>query len=116
MEQRLSLVTLGATDLSRARAFYEALGWTTGAGAEDDVVFFQAGGMIVALWSRASLAEDSGVRSGPSPRTAPFGSSELIERHHPEARTILELACGTGAILEQLQRDYEVVGLDVSRE
>jgi predicted lactoylglutathione lyase len=61
MEQRLSLVTLGVGDLARARAFYEALGWTTGAGAADDVVFFQAGGMIVALWSRASLAEDSGV-------------------------------------------------------
>jgi predicted lactoylglutathione lyase len=62
MEQRLSLVTLGVGDLARARAFYEALGWTTGAGAHDDVVFFQAGGMIVALWSRASLAEDSGVK------------------------------------------------------
>ena len=61
MEQRLSLVTLGVGDLARARAFYEALGWTTGAGADDDVVFFQVGGMIVALWSRASLAEDSGV-------------------------------------------------------
>jgi len=64
MEQRLSLITLGVGDLARARAFYEALGWTTGAGPDDDVVFFQAGGMIVALWSRASLAEDSGVEDG----------------------------------------------------
>jgi uncharacterized protein len=61
MEQRVSLVTLGVGDLARARAFYEALGWKTGAGPDDDVVFFQSGGMIVALWSRASLAEDSGV-------------------------------------------------------
>jgi catechol 2,3-dioxygenase-like lactoylglutathione lyase family enzyme len=61
MEQRVSLITLGVRDLARARAFYEALGWTTRAGAEDDVVFFQAGGMVVALWDRASLAEDSGV-------------------------------------------------------
>jgi uncharacterized protein len=61
VEQRLSLVTLGVRDLARARAFYEALGWTTGAAPEDDVVFFQAGGMIVALWDRAGLAEDSGV-------------------------------------------------------
>jgi uncharacterized protein len=59
VEQRLSLVTLGVTDLARARAFYEALGWTTGAAPDDDVVFFQAGGMIVALWGRAQLAEDS---------------------------------------------------------
>jgi predicted lactoylglutathione lyase len=61
MEQRLSLVTLGVGDLARARAFYEGLGWTTGAAPADDVVFFQAGCMIVALWSRESLAEDSGV-------------------------------------------------------
>jgi uncharacterized protein len=61
MEQRVSLITLGVADLARARAFYEALGWTTRAGADDDVVFFQTGGMIVALWGRTELAEDSGV-------------------------------------------------------
>jgi len=61
MEQRLSLVTLGVANLARARAFYEALGWTTGAAPADDVVFFQCGGMIVALWGRDQLAEASGV-------------------------------------------------------
>ncbi len=64
MDQRLSLITLGVRDLPRARAFYEALGWSTGAGPDDDVVFFQAGCMIVALWDRAKLAEDSGVTDG----------------------------------------------------
>jgi hypothetical protein len=64
VEQRLSLVTLGVSDLSRARAFYEALGWKTGAAPEDDVVFFQAAGMIVALWGRGQLAQDSGVEDG----------------------------------------------------
>jgi uncharacterized protein len=61
MEQRLSLVTLGVRDLARARAFYEALGWKTNAAPDDDVVFFQAGGMVFALWGRTQLAEDSGV-------------------------------------------------------
>jgi catechol 2,3-dioxygenase-like lactoylglutathione lyase family enzyme len=61
MEQRVSLVTLGVRDLARARAFYEALGWQTNAAPDDGVVFFQAGGMIVALWGRDELAEDSGV-------------------------------------------------------
>jgi catechol 2,3-dioxygenase-like lactoylglutathione lyase family enzyme len=64
VEQRLSLITLGVRDLARARAFYEALGWKTGAKPEDDVVFFQSGGMIVALWGRDQLAEDSGVEDG----------------------------------------------------
>jgi catechol 2,3-dioxygenase-like lactoylglutathione lyase family enzyme len=61
VEQRLSLVTLGVRDLARARAFYEALGWTTGAQPGDDVVFFQAGATVVSLWRREQLAEDSGV-------------------------------------------------------
>jgi hypothetical protein len=61
MQQRVSLLTLGVRDLPRARTFYEALGWRTNAGAGDDVVFFQAGGMIVALWDRDRLAEDTGV-------------------------------------------------------
>jgi uncharacterized protein len=62
MEQRVSLITLGVGDLARARAFYERLGWRTGAEPDADVVFFQAGGLIVALWDRGRLAEDSCVR------------------------------------------------------
>lgn len=61
MRQRVSVITLGVSDLARARRFYETLGWQTGAGAEDDVVFFQAGEMVLALWDRAKLAEDSCV-------------------------------------------------------
>ena len=64
MEQRLSLVTLGVSDLGRARRFYEALGWQSGAAPDDDVVFFRAGGTVLALWGRAELAEDSGVEDG----------------------------------------------------
>lgn len=60
MDQRVSLVTLGVADVARSRRFYEALGWS-GESPDGDVVFFQAGGMIVALWSRAKLAADSVV-------------------------------------------------------
>ena len=61
MEQRLSVVTLGVRDLGRARRFYEALGWKSGAAPADDVVFFQARGMVVALWGRDQLTEDTAV-------------------------------------------------------
>ena len=63
MEQRISLITLGVADTARARAFYEALGWS-GESPDGDVVFFQAGGMIVALWGRDKLADDSAVADG----------------------------------------------------
>jgi catechol 2,3-dioxygenase-like lactoylglutathione lyase family enzyme len=51
MEQRISLVTLGVTDLGRARAFYEALGWSGARQPDEEVCFFQVGGMVFGLWS-----------------------------------------------------------------
>lgn len=75
MDQRLSLITLGVSDLERSRSFYEALGWRSNAAPDDDVVFFQAGGMIVALWDRQNLAEDSGVED-------PGGSSGFTLAHN----------------------------------
>jgi catechol 2,3-dioxygenase-like lactoylglutathione lyase family enzyme len=64
MQQRVSVVTLGVTDLARSRAFYQALGWSTTAAPSADVVFFEAGRMILALWGRDQLAEDSCVTDG----------------------------------------------------
>jgi uncharacterized protein len=61
MEPRVSLVTLGVADLERSRAFYEALGWRSDSKPEDGVVFFQSGGMVLGLWSREELANDSEV-------------------------------------------------------
>lgn len=63
MDQRLSLVTLGVADIDRSRRFYEALGWS-GESPDGEVVFFQAGGMVVGLWSRALLAADTAVDDG----------------------------------------------------
>ncbi|HTA98239.1 MAG TPA: VOC family protein [Solirubrobacteraceae bacterium] len=65
MRQRVTVITLGVSDLSRSRRFYEALGWQSGAGPEDDVVFFQAGDMVLALWDRVKLAQDSCVEDAP---------------------------------------------------
>jgi len=40
---------------------------------------------------------------------------ELITDHKPDARSVLEIACGTGSILGILSEAYEVTGLDRSR-
>jgi uncharacterized protein len=64
VDQRLSLVTLGVADLDRARRFYEeGLGWKR-ANEEESVVFFQLPGMVLGLWSRKDLAEDTGLDDG----------------------------------------------------
>ncbi|HXX13766.1 MAG TPA: VOC family protein [Candidatus Eremiobacteraceae bacterium] len=61
MEQRISIVTLGVSDLERSRAFYERLGWRRSMKKTEGVVFFQAGGMALALYPRADLAKDANV-------------------------------------------------------
>jgi predicted lactoylglutathione lyase len=62
LKQRLSLVTLGVADLGRSVGFYGALGWTPANDWEQQgVAFYESGGMVVALWSRDELADDSEV-------------------------------------------------------
>ena len=51
MEQRISLVTLGVSDLPRAKAFYQALGWANPQQPDDEVCFFQAVGIVFGLWT-----------------------------------------------------------------
>ncbi|MDT7572490.1 MAG: uncharacterized protein QOE05_2664 [Actinomycetota bacterium] len=62
MEQRVSVITLGVANVDRAAAFYRALGWQPVPDDNDDVFFFQAGGIVFALWGRDQLAEDSVVQ------------------------------------------------------
>jgi catechol 2,3-dioxygenase-like lactoylglutathione lyase family enzyme len=94
VEQRVSLITLGVADLGRARAFYEALGWTTRAAPDDDVAFFQAGGLVVALWGREQLAEDTAVED-----SGGWGGITLAYnvREPAEADLVLEQARAAGA-------------------
>ncbi len=91
MRQRVSLITLGVRDLGRARRFYEALGWETGAEPDADVVFFQTGDMVLALWDRARLAEDSGVEDsggwGGMTLALNLGSPAEVDAATEEART-----------------------------
>ncbi len=61
MEQRLSLVTLGVSDLERAVAFYERLGWQRKGNAYEGVAFFEAGGAVLALYPRTALAAEAGI-------------------------------------------------------
>ena len=61
MEPRLSLITLGVSDMKRSRAFYETLGWKASGFSNDNVTFFQAGGMVFGLYGHAALAEDANV-------------------------------------------------------
>lgn len=61
MEPRLSFVTLGVADVARSRAFYETLGFNASSASQESVTFFDAGGVVLALFGRAALAEDAHI-------------------------------------------------------
>jgi uncharacterized protein len=99
MEQRLSLITLGVRDVSQAQSFYEALGWRLDGGVDDEtdhVAFFQANGMIVALWDRGKLERDSGVED-----TGGWGGVTLAYnvRSPEEVDAVLDEAGNAGATI-----------------
>ena len=61
MEQRITLITFGVADLDASRSFYERLGWKRSVKAAEGVAFFQAGGVVLALYPRQELARDLGI-------------------------------------------------------
>ena len=61
MTPKLSVVTLGVADIGRARAFYEALGFKASRDSNANVTFFDAGGVVLALFARCALAKDAAV-------------------------------------------------------
>jgi uncharacterized protein len=74
VEPRVSLLTLGVSDLERAVAFYrDGLGWPKSEVGGDEVAFFKTGGVVIALFPRPSFAADADidvdhVESGGFPR------------------------------------------------
>jgi catechol 2,3-dioxygenase-like lactoylglutathione lyase family enzyme len=88
MEPRISLITLGVSDLARARAFYEKLGFRASSASQGDVVFFQAGSLGLSLYPRASLAEDAQV----SPQGSGFAG--LTIAHNVRTKEEVALVLG----------------------
>lgn len=97
MEQRVTLITLGVADVDASRTFYERLGWTVGMDVEE-TAFFQADRLIVTLWSREKLAEDSGVTDGGG-----WGGVTLAHnvRSPEEVDRVIEEARAAGATISR---------------
>jgi catechol 2,3-dioxygenase-like lactoylglutathione lyase family enzyme len=79
VEQRISLVTLGVDDLPRARCFYEALGWGGARQPDDEVCFFQAGGMVFGLWTALGGHGAPGIELAHNVRSAEEVEATLAE-------------------------------------
>lgn len=97
MQPRLTLVTLGVEDMLRARRFYEALGFQASSASQDSVTFFAAGGVVLGLYGRQSLADDARIMNSKS------GFSGITLAHNvgseAEVDTVIAEAVNAGAHL-----------------
>ena len=105
MEPRLSIVTLGVADVAKARTFYEALGFKASPASQESITFMDAGGVVLALYGRDALAEDSHM-----PPSAPgFSGVTLAHNVRSEADADAALAhaqsCGA-KILKPAQKVF----------
>ncbi|KQV03354.1 MULTISPECIES: VOC family protein [unclassified Kitasatospora] len=58
---RISIVTLGVTDLAASTAFYQALGWSRSTASNDNIVWFRTADSALGLFPTEELAADAGV-------------------------------------------------------
>ena len=93
---RITLVTLGVSDLHRAIGFYRGLGWEPARVIADDVAFFQMGGMGLALWGRDQLAADSAAED-----VGGFGGVTLAHNVDSEAAVdaVIEVVRAAGGTI-----------------
>lgn len=105
MEPRISLVTLGVSDLPQSEAFYAALGWTKAAESQEGIAFYQLAGQVLALFPAEELAKDQG-RPG-----ATLGTGAVVLAHNlgseAEVDAAFETATAAGAtVLKRPERVF----------
>ncbi|MBI5951206.1 MAG: VOC family protein [Chloroflexi bacterium] len=101
MNQHLHLITLGVEDFKKSRKFYtEILGWKASSASQDDVAFFQAGGVVLAIYPREKLAEDALT----SPEGSGFAGITLAYNARSEAE------------VDEIIRDLKSKGVKIVKE
>ena len=102
MEPRISIITLGVTDLEKSYRFYhEGLGFPTSGTPDSGILFFQTSGMRLALYPLDKLAED--ISPNLSCERAAFSGITLAHntRKKEDVDAILRLAEKAGGMIEK---------------
>jgi catechol 2,3-dioxygenase-like lactoylglutathione lyase family enzyme len=101
MNQHLHLVTLGVRDYETSKKFYmEILGWKPSSSSNDDVTFFQAGGVVLSIYQREKLAEDALV----DPEGTGFAGFTLAYNAQSESE------------VDEIMRDLKSKGVKIIKE
>ena len=105
MEPRLSLVTLGVADMTRARSFYEALGFVASTDSQPSVTFLSAGGVVLGLFGRQALAGDAGVADSP-PGFAGIALAHNCRSEADVEKVLAEAVAAGGRLVKPAQKVF----------
>lgn len=105
MEPRVSFVTLGVADIARARAFYERLGFKASASSNENVTFFDAGGLVLALFARTSLAADAKLADS-APGFSGVALAHNVFEPADVARVLAEAVAAGATLLKPAERAF----------
>ena len=101
MNQHVHLITLGVRDFEASKKFYaETLGWKPSGSSNDEITFFQAGGVVLSIFPREKLAEDALV----APEGSGFAGFTLAYNAHSEAE------------VDEIIRDLEAKGVKILKQ
>jgi len=101
MNQHLHLITLGVSNFEHSYKFYtETLGWKPSSASQDDVAFFQAGGVVFAIYPREKLAEDALT----SPEGSGFAGITLANNAKSEGE------------VDEIIRDLEAKSVQIAKQ
>ena len=107
MEPRVSLVTLGVSDLERAVAFYrDGLGWPKSDVGGDEVAFFKTGGAIIALFPRVALAADAGVEVAEESGLVRFSLAHNVAEEESVDSVLAQAAEAGATIVKEAQEIF----------
>jgi len=101
MDQRVSVVGLGVDDLTRAKRFYEALGWRA-ASDETGIVAFNLIGMALTLYPWPDVAAEVGMT------VEEYGKPNVMLAHNVRTRdevaaTLAKAEAAGGTIVKPAQ-------------
>lgn len=106
MEPRLSLVTLGVENVARARAFYERLGFEASPSSNENVTFFPAGGVVLALFGRASLAKDAATEDAGKAAFSGVALAHNVGTEQEVGATLAEAEAAGATIVKPAQQAF----------
>jgi uncharacterized protein len=105
MDARISVITLGVSDVLRAREFYRSLGWPLSGEPQDGVAFFSNAGSRLALYALDAMAEEAG-QAPAEPGSIRMTLAMNVETRELVDECLAEAVRAGGALLQPAQERF----------